>query len=101
MRDLNVPRRTLAAASAENAAAEDLLIKISRWVDVGDGDEMCDGKPVALGHLIAFLFDSYAALIDDSKSDEQCSSGGVAHTCLIFRRHQRKTAERKCHPLLN
>ena len=33
-------------------------------------------------------------LIDDSKSDEQCSSGRVAHTCLIFRRHQRKTAER-------
>jgi hypothetical protein len=61
IRDLNVPRRTLAVASAENAAAEDLLIKISRSVDVGDGDEMCDGKPVARGHLIALLSDSYAA----------------------------------------
>ena len=35
----NVPRRTLAVASAQNAAAEDLFIKTSRSVDVGDGDE--------------------------------------------------------------
>jgi len=41
IRDLNVPRRTLAVASAQNAAAEDLFIRISRPVDVGDGDEMC------------------------------------------------------------
>jgi hypothetical protein len=38
IRDLNVPRRTLAVASAQNAAAEGLFIKISRSVDVGDGD---------------------------------------------------------------
>jgi hypothetical protein len=44
-----VPRRTLAVASAQNAAAEDFFIKISRSVDVGDGDEMCDGEPVARG----------------------------------------------------
>ena len=49
IRDLNVPRRALAVSSAQNAAAEDLFIKISRSVDVGDGDEMCDGKPVARG----------------------------------------------------
>jgi len=49
IRDLNVPRRSLAVASAENAAAEDLLIKISRSVDVGDGDEMCDGKQCSSG----------------------------------------------------
>jgi hypothetical protein len=55
------PDTTLAVAPAENAAAEDLLIKISRSVDVGGGDEMRDGKPVARGHLIAFWFDSYAA----------------------------------------
>jgi hypothetical protein len=40
-------------------------------------------------------------LIDDSKSDEQCSSGQVAHTCLIFGRHQRKTAERSFHRYLH
>ena len=45
IRDLNMPRRTLGVASAQNAAAEDLFIKISRSVDVGDGDEMCDGEP--------------------------------------------------------
>jgi hypothetical protein len=56
-----VPRRTLAVASAENAAAEDLLIKISRSVDVGDGDEMCDGESVARGHLIVLLLDFQAA----------------------------------------
>jgi hypothetical protein len=61
IRDLNVPRRTLAIASAQNAAAEDLFIKISRSVDVGDGDEMCDGEPFARGHFIALLFDLYAA----------------------------------------
>jgi hypothetical protein len=33
----------LAVASAHNAVAEDLFIKIGRSVDVGDGDEMCDG----------------------------------------------------------
>ena len=49
IRDLNVPRRTLAVASAQNAAAEDLFIKIGRSVDVGDGGEMCDGRPVARG----------------------------------------------------
>ena len=37
IRDLNVPRRTLAVASAQNAAAEDLFIGISRSIDVGDG----------------------------------------------------------------
>jgi hypothetical protein len=50
---------TLDIASAQNAAAEDLFIKISRSVNVGDGDEMCDGKPVARGHLITLLFDWY------------------------------------------
>jgi hypothetical protein len=45
IRDLNAPRRTLAVASAQNAADKDLFIKISRPVDVGDGDEMCDGEP--------------------------------------------------------
>jgi hypothetical protein len=76
--------------------AEDLHIKISRSVDVDDGDEMCDGKPIARGHLIAFR-SIRTLLIDDSKSDEQCSSGRVAHTCLIFGRHQRKTTERSFH----
>src|SRR5580700_8591315 len=46
IRDLNVPRRT---------------IKISRSVDVGDGDEMCHGESVARGHLIVLLLDLYVA----------------------------------------
>jgi hypothetical protein len=61
IRDLNVSRRTPPVASAENAAAEDLLIQTSRSVDFGDGDEMCDGKPVARGHLMVLLLDLYAA----------------------------------------
>src|ERR1700722_4244255 len=50
---------------------------------------------------ISYLFCSIRTpLIDDSKSDEQCSSGRVAHTCLIFRRHQRKTAKSSFHRYL-
>jgi pimeloyl-ACP methyl ester carboxylesterase len=49
-----VPRRSLAVASVENAA-EDLLIKISRSVDVGDGDEMSDGKPFAGASHTSFV----------------------------------------------
>src|SRR5580692_9552376 len=47
IRDLNVPGRTLAVASAQNAATEDLFIEISRSIDVSDGDKKCDGEPVA------------------------------------------------------
>jgi hypothetical protein len=75
----------------------EILLLNHTGCDVGDGDEMC--KPVARGHLIAFC-SIRTLLIDDSKSDEQCSSGRVAHTCLIFRRHQRKTAERSIHRYL-
>src|SRR5277367_2740252 len=56
-----MPRRAPAVASAQNAAAEELFIKISRSVDVGDGDEMCDGESVARGHLIALVFDLNSA----------------------------------------
>src|ERR1700722_18033297 len=50
---------------------------------------------------ISYLFCSIRTLIiDDSKSDEQCSSGRVAHTCLIFWRHQRQTAARSFHRYL-
>src|ERR1700691_4054134 len=59
IRDLNVPRRTLAIASAQNAAAEDRFIEISRSVDVGDSEKVCDGEPVARWHLIALLVDLY------------------------------------------
>jgi hypothetical protein len=48
---LDVPGRTLAVASAQNAPDEDLLIRISRSVGVGDGDEMCNGEAVALSHF--------------------------------------------------
>jgi hypothetical protein len=59
IRDLKVPGRTLAVASAQNAAAEDLFIEISRSIDVSDGDKKCDSEPVPGGHLIALLFDLY------------------------------------------
>jgi hypothetical protein len=51
IRDLNVPGRTLAVASAQTAAAEDLLIEICRSIDVGDGDKKCDGEPSAGGGI--------------------------------------------------
>jgi hypothetical protein len=46
IRDQNVPGRTLDIASAQNAAAEDLLIEICGSIDVSDGDKKCDGEPV-------------------------------------------------------
>src|SRR6202158_3426673 len=59
IRDLNVRGRAFAVASAQNATAEDLLIEASRPGDVGDGEKMCDGEPLARWHLIALLFDLY------------------------------------------
>src|SRR6202453_2821184 len=55
VRDLDVPRR----ASAQNATSEDRFVKSSRSFDVGDGEKVCDGKPVLRRHLIAFLLDLY------------------------------------------
>ena len=57
--NLNVRRRAVAVASAQNATAEDLLIEASRPVDVGDGEKMCDREPLPRGHLIALPFDLY------------------------------------------
>ena len=57
IRDLNVPGRALAVASAQNAAAEDLCIEISRSIDVGDSNKKRDGEPVDGRHLIGLLFD--------------------------------------------
>src|SRR5207247_74025 len=59
IRDLNVPRRALAVASAQSATAEDRFIEAKRSVDVGDGEKMCDADSVPRGHLIALLFDLY------------------------------------------
>src|ERR1700733_15296404 len=59
IRKLNVRGRAFGVAAAQNATAEDLLIKASRPVDVGDGEKMCDGEPLARGHLIALLFYLY------------------------------------------
>jgi len=49
IRDLNVRGRAFAVASAQNATAEDLLIEAGRPVDVGNGEKMCDGEPLARG----------------------------------------------------
>jgi hypothetical protein len=51
--------RAAAVASAQNAAAEDRFVKSSRSFNVGDGDKVCDGKPVLRRHLIALLLDLY------------------------------------------
>src|SRR5580700_6423809 len=59
IRDLNVPGRAAAVASAQNATAEDRFIEASRSFDVGDGEKVRDGEPFARGHLIALLFDLY------------------------------------------
>ena len=57
------PDRTLAVASAQNAAAKDLFIEISRSIYVSDGDKKCDRKPVPGGHLIALLFDLQCSMM--------------------------------------
>jgi hypothetical protein len=61
VRDLDVPRRAFAVAPAQNAASEDRFVKSKRSLDVGDGEKVCDGKPVLRRHLIDFLFDLYLA----------------------------------------
>ena len=45
VRELDVPRRAAAVASAQYATSEDRFVKASRSFDVGDGQEVCDGKP--------------------------------------------------------
>src|SRR5208337_1749539 len=57
VRDLDVPRRAAAVASAENATSEDFFVKSSRSFDIGDGEKICDGKPVQRRYLIVFLLD--------------------------------------------
>src|SRR6202035_3568915 len=59
VRDLDVPRRAAAVASAQNATSEDRFVKSSRPFDVGDGEKVGDGKPIRRRHLIAFLLDLY------------------------------------------
>jgi hypothetical protein len=60
IRRLEVPRR-VAVTQAQNASAEDLFVVASRSLDVGDGEKMRDADPLSRGHLIALLFDLYAA----------------------------------------
>ena len=39
-------RRRVAVTHAQNARAEDLFVVASRSFDVGDGEKVCDGKPI-------------------------------------------------------
>ena len=55
VRQLQVARRTLAVASAQNAAAEHLLVKPQRSFNIGDDHKVRDGHPILRRHLIAFL----------------------------------------------
>ncbi len=59
IRDLNVTRRALAIASAQNATIEDRFVKLKRSLDIGDGYKVCNRNPIVRRHLIAFLFDLY------------------------------------------
>ena len=44
--DLNVRRCAAAVAFAQNAPPENRFVEASRSVDVGDGEEVCDGEPI-------------------------------------------------------
>jgi len=57
---VKVPGR-VAVAQAQNASAEDLFVVTSRSIDVLHSEKMRDAHPVVRGHLIALLFDLYAA----------------------------------------
>src|ERR1700727_1029419 len=59
VRDLDVTRRALAIASAQNGTTEDRFVKSKRSLDVGDGEKVCDGNAVLRRHLIGFLLDLY------------------------------------------
>jgi hypothetical protein len=59
VRDLEVTRRALAIASAQNATTEDRFVKSKRSLDIGDGDKVCDGDAVLRRHLIGFWLDLY------------------------------------------
>src|SRR5580693_953717 len=57
VRELEVARRTLGVASAQNATTEHLLVKSKRALDVCDDHKMRDGHPILWRHLVAFLVD--------------------------------------------
>ena len=59
IRELNVSRRPAGVACAQDAAAENLFVEMSRPVDVGDGEEVRNGEPILGGHLKALRFDLY------------------------------------------
>src|SRR5271168_4445707 len=59
VRDLDVPWRAAAVASAQNATSEDRFVKSKRSLDVGDGEKVCDGKSILRRHLIGFPLDLY------------------------------------------
>src|SRR5271156_1870387 len=61
VRDLDVPRRAAAVASAQNVTSEDRFVKSKRSLDVGDGEKVRDGKPILRRHLIDFLVNFYLA----------------------------------------
>src|SRR6478735_4701219 len=57
VRKLDVSRRSLAVAPAQDAAAEDRFVKSKRSPDIGDDEKVCDGNPVLWRHLIGLLID--------------------------------------------
>src|SRR5579863_296062 len=60
IRKLKVPRR-VAIPQAQDASSEDLFVVASRSLDVGDGEKLRDAHPLSRGHLVALLFNLYAA----------------------------------------
>src|SRR5580698_1763010 len=61
IREPQIPRRTLAVGPGQNGRAEYLFVVPERPLDIRNGDEVRDADPFLRRHLIAFLFDSYAA----------------------------------------
>src|SRR3954447_25098265 len=59
IRDLDVCRRAVAVAWAENATAEHRFVETSRSVDVSDGEKIRHGKVLPRRHLVTLLFDLY------------------------------------------
>ena len=81
IRNLNVRRCAAVVAAAQNATAENCFVVASRPVDVGDGEEVCDGETVTGGHLIAVPIQRLAV----NSSSTEWRNHGTYHHCSFLR----------------
>ena len=61
VRDLDVTRRAIAIAPAQNESSENRFVKSKRSLHVGDSEKVRDGNPILRRHLIGLLLDLYLA----------------------------------------